>query len=156
MSDTEPDNASILAAINRLVEDRTFSAQATEAIAKLRERTANLEKDLASSTAQLDGVRKELAAALADNTKLRAVVDRVDAREKVLAAREEKVALLEQKAAVAEGQLAAYREVTGLVFRNLETRREMLGNVAPAASANPTYYPPATVPVNETVKETQT
>lgn len=43
------------------------------------------------------------------------------------------------------------RSILGDVFRNVEFRREMFGSVVPAPSANPSYYPPPSVPVSETV-----
>jgi Skp family chaperone for outer membrane proteins len=40
------------------------------------------------------------------------------------------------------------REIIKDVFRNIQVRETMIGRSPPATSANPSYYPPETIPVS--------
>lgn len=108
--------------IDKLVNEQTFSLQAVSAIKDLRDRAAQLEKDLESSrqaqTAQQEMLNKNGGAISAANAK----IAEAEKREKDLLAREQKVTELEKKTAVAEAKHEAFMDAFKTVFRNVTIR----------------------------------
>ena len=141
------ENNELLSAVNKLLEQRTFSVEAAEGIAKLREENSSLKARLESANSRAETNANEV-------TRLRSELEAMRVELKTLREREGKIVEHERNVAVASAKVEMAREMAGLIFRNTEVRRSMFGNVAPPPSANPSYYPPQNVPVNETVTTT--
>jgi len=139
----------LLKMIDELVEKKTFSLDAIEAVKKMRDEA----KQLADQVVKLeaDGQLKEakLQSYSAEIIKLRSNESDVTQREGAVAKRELTVVELDKKTAVAEAVTVAVKECFGLVFRNLELRSTMFGQAPGPTSANPSYFPVTTVAVNK-------
>lgn len=140
---------SLLQAINKLVEAQTFSTQAVEGIARLREENSALKHKVDGLTSQRDLLLKD---ANAKDRTIETLEGKIKSLEKTITAftdREAKVIENEKETAVAKGKVDIVREMMNLVFRNTQVREHLHGNVPyTGSSANPNTYPPTTVPVD--------
>jgi predicted nucleic acid-binding Zn-ribbon protein len=136
----------VMQALQKLLEQRTFSVEAAEGIAKLREENSSLKARIESANSRAETNSNEAS-------RLRSELEATKNELKALREREGKIIEHEKAVAVANAKVEMAREMSGLIFRNTEIRRAAFGTVAPAASANPNYYPPASIPVNNTETE---
>lgn len=140
------ENNEVMQALQKLLEQRTFSVEAAEGIAKLREENSSLK-------ARIESAHKRAEDSTNEASRLRSELEATKGELKALREREAKIVEHEKAVAVANAKVEMVREMSGLIFRNTEIRRASFGNVAPAASANPNYYPPQSVPVNSNETE---
>lgn len=134
--------------LQRLLEKQTFSVEAAEGIAKLREQNATLNQRLEYANARVKDQGQDV-------TRLESALEKATKELQELRSRESKIVEHEKAVAVANARAETMKEMAGLIFRNTEIRRNMSGLAAPATSANPNYYPPQNVPVSETHTTTE-
>lgn len=137
--------------IDALVAEKTFSLEGVKAIEAVRAKAEALQRTLESTALERDSARKERELAVNDAAVKARTISEWEQRSATIATREKTMTEKEQTAAVQTATAATFRECFAMVFRNVEVRREMFGTVPPNASANPTYYPPSSVPISETV-----
>lgn len=149
---TNDQTAELLAKVNQVIEAGTFSLQAAESIAKLREENATLKAKVTALEASCAATLNEKRLADAEVQRLRANESQLDARKKVVEEREAKLHEQERLAAVANARADTYKECVGLVFRNAEVRREVFASEQ-ATGGN--SYPGQTVSTSRMITEKQ-
>lgn len=125
MSDPTTD---LLAKLNQIIEQGTFSLQATEAVSKLREENATLKGTIKERGLQVEKLTGQLNATRTELHVAQVELGKIDAARKVVADREAKVFEHEKAAAVAQAQAETFRHCFGMVFRNTEVKREIFGS----------------------------
>lgn len=121
---------------------------------ELRKRCESLDTQLTAVVAERDAYRKDNQTLVA---KSGAIATELETSRKRVSELEALRAEAEKSVWVAKFESDRRQEMRSIlsdVFRNVEVRREMIGNAAPSHSANPNYYPPSSVPVSENVKTT--
>lgn len=143
------ESGAILIAVRQLLEQRTFSVEAAEGIAKLREENAalktayqNAERWHGESRAQLSAVKAELETTKSELAALRK--------------READIIKHERDVAVAQAESKTMLTMAQLIFRNPTIVRTFSGTVPASPSANPNQYVPEKVNVDQTTTETTT
>lgn len=131
--------------LQRLLEKQTFSLEAAEGIAKLREQNASLKMQLERSQEREKEFRERSGG-------LAAVLEKAEDELKDLRTRERNIAAHETAVAVANARAETMKEMAGLIFRNTEVRRSMVGQAPQGSSASQSSYMPSTVPIHEDVK----
>lgn len=144
---------SLIAQINRLVEEKTFSLDALSAIEGIKNAAQSAQKELEAAREELKNERANslrlgeiVAQNIAAGSELAKRVAAVEAREKVMTE-------LEKKAAIADAVSSAQKEMVALVFRNLEVRQSVFGS-QPAVIGTPPYV--STANFNQTTETTKT
>ena len=141
--------------IDRLIESGTFSAKSAEGIAELRADNEKLKGKLEMAESRIAGLKADLDTKTREIARLEADLGKATTMRTDLEAREKKMVAVETAKSVAEARAAAYLEVCGLVFRNTEFRRNMIGTAPHAGTANPNQYTNDTVAVSQTITETE-
>lgn len=137
---TQIDSDEVKALLSRILEQRTFSAEAAEGIATLRAEKASLIEKLEAAISLNREKEATLAAMLKSNEKLSLEITQKNRVIQDIVAREAKVASHEKDAAVSAAKTEAYRECVGLIFRNTVLKKTMFGTAPAATSANPNQY----------------
>lgn len=148
---TEPSKVELL--IEQMVQEKTFSLDALEAVKKLRDaagiqsaRLMQLEKDLET----FNKVNAELKTA---NATLLSRVDTLTAREVAVASREATMTKLELERAVALAKAETFNHCFDKVFANRQIR-ESVTEVGNRAIMNPNNSYPSSAPENNSVTRT--
>jgi len=138
--------------IDALVTEKTFSLAGVQAIEALRAKADGLEKMVESVTKERDSYSTQRDLANKAANEKTAVIEGWMKRETDIVTREKTMTAKDQEAAVSKARADTFAECFGMVFRNIEVRREMFGTAPNPPSANPNYYPSGpNTPVNETV-----
>jgi hypothetical protein len=120
--------------LDDIVQKKTLSLDALEGIQQLKKKAEQAEAELK--------VEQELHRKVRlDKGKLEVALEDWQAREKIVIDREHKLNEVEKERDVAQAKAEAIRECFGLVFRNVETRRQVLTNESvPMPSSGSGYY----------------
>lgn len=121
------DTTNITEAIDKIIEEETFSASAVEGIKALRDKAADLEFEVKDLSDRLTAETKNSSAVETELSAFKGQQSVVAARESAVKEREEKITELEKGQAVSAARAETYKECVGLIFRNTEFKRSMFG-----------------------------
>lgn len=119
----------LTAAIDAIINEKTFSLEGLRAIEEVRSKANMLEVALKSSLETVDSLGKEVAEANAENAKLKAQVNAAAVREAEITIREAKIAELEKSAAVAQAEAKVFDKCFERVFANRTVREQTYSSV---------------------------
>jgi len=140
----------LTAAIDELVQEKTFSLESVGAISALREKAKEMETKIENMQKTIDTTSEDMKKDGLTIEDLQNSLSKFRDRERLLIEREGKANALDRKYAVAVGQSEVYKECFGVVFRNTSIRKEMFG-MTPVRDAS--GYPTGQS-TSETVTET--
>ncbi len=149
MSETHDKISELLAEIGRKT---SFTPDAVQEFNNMLVQVDKLEKSVVAKDQTIHSLRNDLRSTEKDRDIATKIVSDYKSRERAIKDAEEAAEKLRRDTAVAEGKVAVYQELTGLIFRNTETRREMFGSVP---AVNPQYAGDISS-VNETITESVT
>lgn len=155
MTDTSDIRKAVLAGIDEVIEQETFSATALAGIQKMREDVEELTRAVGAAEETIkrkDETIDRHSATIAD---LQDEIGRLVRREEAVAAKEEELANNERHTANIQGKLDGFREMATLVFRNTEVRREVVKNVNNSGQSESGYYRNDNESTTETTTETE-
>lgn len=109
-------NDNLVQMIETLVQEKTFSLDALEAIKALRDKAESLQRTLAETQTNLAAQRDLSASLTAERDAIRAELNLWKARETELEKRERSIFALELKAAVAEAKAEAWQTSMKITF----------------------------------------
>jgi peptidoglycan hydrolase CwlO-like protein len=115
----------LTAAIEKLVQEKTFSLDGVKAIEGIRAKAERLETQLDEAHENIRSKDKTIADFRADESARTVRDGKLNERETALAKREQNQTALELKAAVADAQSNTYREMFGTLFRNTTIREHV-------------------------------
>lgn len=138
-------------AIDALVKERTFTADALEGVVALKARAAALEKQLTEVVALREQTQQQLQRTTDRLNEQLGIENRIKAREDAVYTREQQMTKLERETAVAQAVSATWKEAVTLIFRNTQIRESMMGVAPHAGTANPNAYTADTVAVHRDV-----
>lgn len=119
---------SLIQQINKLVEEKTFTADALKGIDELRDKAKALETQLASAQTTIREKTNNYNSLERKFETLHQNHEALLAKEQSLLEREKKITDLEKSEAVAVAVAAAQKEMFNTVFRNIETRQRIFSN----------------------------
>lgn len=116
-------------ALNKIIEEKTFSVEATEAIVKLRADFSVLKDQYNHLEKSYDKLNKSEINLIEDNIKLRNRLQEYDIREADLLAREKKITRLEIEKECADKLVSHTTGLFNTVFANASLKTSIMKNV---------------------------
>lgn len=123
------DAKELLRAIDELVEKKTFSLDAIEAIQAVRKRATELQKVLDDTSYKLHESKKHNLELRTQNVLLEGEREATSERERAIRKREEKMTELELNVAVASAKVAILDSVLGRLLANRQIRESSYNQV---------------------------
>jgi len=148
----------VLLAIDKAVEEKTFSLDALKAIQAIKEQAEKLGKDLKYAQSNLERSKIDTERERSAKDRAEKTVQEWEKRESDLKARETKVTELEKQAAVAMAVSAAQLNMFGMVFANRTLRENIMETASkPVPNNTPGMYPTMmSESTNRTIDRTET
>lgn len=131
----------LLKLVQKASIDGSLTPVAVEYTQKLIAENAALVSRRDTADAELAATKKALATAADNNANWASRLQELEKREAAVAAREKNMTRLELVAEHHQQRVADHKDMFALVFRNIQTRRNVFTGIAPAHPSPSNQYP---------------